>query len=76
MRRLFILKSLLVDSNFIIIDEPFSNTDEKKWNIIYKAINIQSNSILLSHLSLDNLFFSNTNNLSIHIDQAYSKLNN
>ncbi len=75
MRRLFILKSLLVDSNFIIIDEPFSNSDEKKWDIIYKAINVQSNSILLSHISLDNLFFSNTNNISIHIDQAYNNLN-
>ena len=27
MRRLFLLKSLIVDSNIVIIDEPFSNSD-------------------------------------------------
>tara|TARA_B100001057_G_scaffold40182_1_gene36103 strand:- start:460 stop:1029 length:570 start_codon:yes stop_codon:yes gene_type:complete len=75
MRRLFILKSLLVDSNIIIIDEPFSNSDEKVWDIIYKAINVKSNAILLSHLALDNLFFSNTYNKSIHINQVNNILN-
>ena len=29
MRRLYLLKSLIVDSNIMIIDEPFSNSDEK-----------------------------------------------
>ena len=67
-RRLYLLKSLLVNSNIMIIDEPFSNSDERLWKIIYKAININSKSIILSHLSLESLFdFDNNNIKSINI---------
>ena len=66
-RRLYLLKSLLVDSNIIIIDEPFSNSDQKLWEIIYKAIDIKSKIIVLSHVSLDNLFDSNQTNICVDI---------
>ncbi len=66
-RRLFLLKSILVESNIMIIDEPFSNSDEKLWGDIYKAINIKKRSIILSHLTLEDLFDSNKKNISLHI---------
>ena len=66
-RRLYLLKSLLVDSNIMIIDEPFSNSDQKLWEIIYKAIDIKSKIIVLSHVSLDNLFDSNQTNICVDI---------
>ena len=66
-RRLYLLKSLLVNSNIMIIDEPFSNSDERLWEIIYKAININSKSIILSHLSLESFFDFDNNNISINI---------
>mgnify|MGYP001200720987 CR=1 FL=1 len=66
-RRLYLLKSLLVNSNIMIIDEPFSNSDERLWEIIYEAININSKSIILSHLSLENFFDFDDNNISINI---------
>ena len=66
-RRLYLLKSLLVNSNIMIIDEPFSNSDERLWKIIYKAININSKSIILSHLSLESFFDFDNNNISINI---------
>ena len=37
MRRLFILKSLIIKQPITIIDEPFSNSDEKLWSIIFFA---------------------------------------
>ena len=66
-RRLYLLKSLLVNSNIMIIDEPFSNSDERLWEIIYEAININSKSIILSHLSLESFFDFDDNNISINI---------
>ena len=66
-RRLYLLKSLLVNSNIMIIDEPFSNSDERLWKIIYEAININSKSIILSHLSLESFFDFDDNNISINI---------
>jgi len=66
-RRLYLLKSLLVHSNIMIIDEPFSNSDERLWEIIYRAININSKSIILSHLSLESFFELDNDNLSINI---------
>ena len=72
-RRLFLLKTLLVDSGFIVVDEPFSNSDRKLWDIIYKAINKKSRVIVLSHLSLKNLFGFDKNNISIDINEVTKK---
>ena len=69
-RRLYLLKSLLVNSNIMIIDEPFSNSDERLWEIIYEAININSKSIILSHLSLESFFDFDDNNVSINIKKV------
>ena len=66
-RRLFLLRSLLVDSNMVIIDEPFANSDEELRNIILKAISIKSKSILLSHNPLDELFENKENLFSVDI---------
>jgi len=72
-RRLFLLKTLLVDSSLIIVDEPFSNSDKKLWEIIYKAINQKKRTLVLSHLSLKNLFDSDENNMSIHINDVLDR---
>ena len=72
-RRLFLLKTLLVDSNLIIVDEPFSNSDKKLWEIIYKAINKKKSTLVLSHLSLENLFGLDENNISIHISEVLDR---
>tara|TARA_B100000989_G_C19519378_1_gene463343 strand:- start:1793 stop:2359 length:567 start_codon:yes stop_codon:yes gene_type:complete len=69
-RRLFLLKTLLVDSKYFVLDEPFSNSDQKLWEIIYKAISKKNNSIVLSHLSLENLFNSDIKNISVHISNV------
>lgn len=69
-RRLFILKSILVDSNIMVIDEPFSNSDQNLWNKIYEAINLNERSIILSHLSLQNYFKCNKDIISIHINKV------
>ena len=55
-RRLFILKSLLVKSDIVIIDEPFSNSDEGLWKNIYESIQDVPKSIVLSHKPLDLVF--------------------
>ena len=75
MRRLFLLKSLIVDSNIVIIDEPFSNSDEKLWNTICNALKTKSRLIILSHLALDNFFESNQNNIFIPIEEIREKFN-
>jgi len=72
-RRLFLLKTLLVDSSLIIIDEPFSNSDKKLWEIIYKAINQKKKTLVLSHLSLQNLFDLDANNISINISDVLNR---
>ena len=74
-RRLFLLKSLLVESNIMIIDEPFSNSDEKIWDIIYNAIRIKSRSIILSHLPIETLFNPVDVNKSIHINKIKNEFN-
>ena len=75
-RRLFILKSILVDSNLTIIDEPFSNSDEKLWRIIYEAINQKKRSIILSHFSLQKFFDSKNNDISFHINYIQMDFDN
>ena len=74
-RRLFILKSILVESNLMIIDEPFSNSDEKLWRKIYDSINLKERSIILSHFSLQKFFDSSKNDISIHINDVNMILN-
>ena len=70
LRRLFILKSLLVNSSLFIIDEPFSNSDSQLWDTIYNALNKKDKILILSHLSLSNLLNKNNNNVSIHISDV------
>ena len=65
----------MVDSDIMVIDEPFSNSDEKLWGIIYKAINIKKRSIILSHLPLENLFGNNQNIISIDIKDIKIEFN-
>ena len=75
-RRLFILKSILVDSNLMIIDEPFSNSDENLWLIIYRVINLKKRSIILSHFSLQKNFDSKEDVIGINIIDAQKDFNN
>ena len=70
---MLLLKTLLVDSSFIILDEPFSNSDKKLWEVIYKAINQKKRTLVLSHLSLENLFDLDENNISIHINDVLNR---
>ena len=72
-RRLYILKSLLVESNILIIDEPFSNSDKKLWNMIYRSIIIKKHSIILSHLSLIDYFDLNHQNKAIPITEIRNR---
>ncbi len=74
LRRLFLLKTLLADSDFMVLDEPFSNSDKKLWELIYKAINKNNNIIILSHLSLQDLFGIDENNVSINIKEVRKNL--
>lgn len=71
LRRLFLLKTLLADSDFMVLDEPFSNSDKKIWEIIYKAINQNNNNmIILSHISLQDLFGLDEKNKYININKV------
>ena len=70
MRRLFILKSLIIKQQITIIDEPFSNSDEKLWSTIYSALQTVPRIIMLSHLSLENFMSSNDQFKSIHIEEV------
>tara|TARA_Y100000746_G_C15395881_1_gene404277 strand:- start:409 stop:978 length:570 start_codon:yes stop_codon:yes gene_type:complete len=76
LRRLFILKSLLVNSPLLIIDEPFSNSDEKLWDIIFKSFSIYSNVIILSHIPLNKNFIFKDGDLSINIVEARDRFYN
>tara|TARA_A100001035_G_scaffold279966_1_gene283243 strand:+ start:595 stop:1179 length:585 start_codon:yes stop_codon:yes gene_type:complete len=67
MRRLFILKSLIIDSDMLAIDEPFSNSDKKLWDIIIKSIENKKHSILLSHMPLDQIFPLKNNFIKVDI---------
>ena len=73
-RRLYILKSLLVDSNILIVDEPFSNSDKKLWNVIYRSINNKDYSIILSHFSLIEFFDSKDKNIAVSIDKIQKRI--
>jgi len=76
LRRLFILKSLLVNSPLLIIDEPFSNSDEKLWDIIFKSFSVYSNVIILSHIPLNKNFTLKEGDLSINIVEARDRFYN
>ena len=73
MRRLFILKSLLIKESITIIDEPFSNSDEKLWQIIYSALETMPRTIILSHSAIEKSIFSKDFNKSVHIEEIRSK---
>ena len=73
-RRLYILKSLLVDSNILIVDEPFSNSDKKLWNVIYRSINNKDYSIILTHFSLIEFFDSKDKNIAVPIDKIQNRI--
>ena len=72
-RRLYILKSLLVESNILIVDEPFSNSDKKLWDMIYRSINIKKYSIIISHFSLKDFFEPNHENVAISISEIRNR---
>ena len=74
-RRLFILKSILVESNLMIIDEPFSNSDENLWRQIYESIDLKKRSIILSHYSLNKYFDAKKNYICININDAKNNFN-
>ena len=67
-RRLFLLESLLINSELVIIDEPFSNSDQKLWKIIFESIYSKPKSIVLSHISLASHFRLNSEDISINIE--------
>ena len=73
LRRLFILKSLLTDSEIVIVDEPFSNSDEKLWDIIFKALNTKSKIITLSHIPLSDNFDLKKNDKVLQIKDLREK---
>ena len=74
-RRLFLLKTLMQDKSLLIIDEPFSNSDERIWELIFKSISCSTNSIVLSHIPLNDLFKSSKKIISININHAINKFN-
>ena len=73
MRRLFLLKSLIVDSDIVILDEPFSNSDKKLWSVIYSAIITKSRAIVLSHQPLKKFIVENEDNLHVNINDIARK---
>ena len=73
LRRLFILKSLIIKQPITIIDEPFSNSDEKLWSIIYSALQTVPRTIILSHFSLEKFMTSNDQYKSIHVEEIRLK---
>ncbi len=54
-RRFFIIKSLLIESDILVIDEPFSNSDPSLFKLILEALNCSSNVIILSHVPIDDI---------------------
>ena len=72
-RRLFILKSLIIKQPITIIDEPFSNSDQKLWSTIYSALKTMPRTIILSHLSLEKIIKNNDQYKSIHIEKVRLK---
>ena len=73
LRRLFILKSLIIKQPITVIDEPFSNSDEKLWPTIYSALQTMPRTIILSHMSLEKFISANDQYKSIHVDDVRLK---
>ena len=73
MRRLFILKSLIINQPITIVDEPFSNSDEKLWSTIYSALQTVPRIIILSHLSLEKFLPFDDQYKSLHIEEVRLK---
>lgn len=76
LRRLFILKSLLVNSTLLIIDEPFSNSDKNLWDMIFKSFSNYSNVIILSHVPINKNLTFKDGFLSINIIEARDRFYN
>ena len=76
LRRFFIIKSLLIKADILVIDEPFSNSDPSLFNIINEAIDYHDNVILLSHLPLDNIINLKTNNCIVNINKVKNIIKN
>ena len=73
MRRLFIFKSLIIKEPITIIDEPFSNSDQKLWNVIFSALETNPRTIILSHFAMEKFMLLNDQNKSIHIEEVRLK---
>tara|TARA_B100000242_G_scaffold66184_1_gene40997 strand:- start:8182 stop:8733 length:552 start_codon:yes stop_codon:yes gene_type:complete len=67
MRRFFILKCLLLEADILIIDEPFSNSDNSLMKTIFEAIKIYENTIILSHLPIEKFFELEKSIISLNI---------
>ena len=74
MRRLFIVKSLISKANIVIIDEPFSNSDSRLFEIIIDAIKNSPRCIVLSHLPIIEKVDLKSGDLMINIDLAREKV--
>lgn len=70
MRRFFILKSLIIKSDILVIDEPFSNSDKLLFKIIFKAIQKHSNCIILSHMPISDVVKLDTKDKTLGIEVA------
>ena len=65
--------NIIIKQPITVIDEPFSNSDEKLWSTIYSALQTMPRTIILSHLSLEKFMLSNDQYKSIHIDEVRLK---
>lgn len=74
MRRLFIVKSLISKASIVIIDEPFSNSDSRLFEIIIDAIKNSPRCIVLSHLPIIEKVDLKSGDLMINIDLAREKV--
>lgn len=52
-RRLVLFRTLISNSNLVVIDEPFCNSDDNLKEIIIKSIFYSKNSIILTHEEVD-----------------------
>ena len=69
-RRFFILKSLVIKSDILVIDEPLSNSDKSLFQIIFQAIKKHSNCIILSHRPISEVVKLNQKDKIMEIDIA------
>ena len=77
-RRLNIARALAFKCEMVVIDEPFCNSDESLYQIIFNSILNSSKSIIISHAPLDDKILEYEEELckSIHINIAKNFFNN